>query len=104
MSACVRLCCGDKNCDAAFMLETNCYAVTCLEEDLCTPVHAKKSGALISLNPKISYITSRSEEGNGYRKSLLGGCFAVIYPGTKELSQTGGGHDASREGCFLFLH
>ena len=63
MSACVRLCCGDKNCDAAFMLEKNCYAVACIKEDLCTPVHAKRSGALISLNPKISYITSRSEEG-----------------------------------------
>ena len=64
-SACVRLCCGDKNCDAAFMLEKNCYAVACLQEDLCTPVHAKKSGALISLNPRISYITSRTEEGKG---------------------------------------
>eukprot|EP00794_Sanderia_malayensis_P012050 gene12050-13293_t len=62
MTACVRLCCGDKNCDAAFMLEKNCYAVACVMEDLCTPVHAKKSGALIALNPKLSYITSRSEE------------------------------------------
>lgn len=63
MTACVRLCCGDKNCDAAFMLERNCYAVACMKEDLCSPVHAKKSGALISLNPRLSYITSRTEEG-----------------------------------------
>ena len=78
MSACIRLCCGDKECHAAFMLESNCYAVSCGEEDLCTPVHAKKSGALIALNPKLSYITSRSEEGKNLLRRILIDVQAII--------------------------
>eukprot|EP00112_Aurelia_sp_Birch-Aquarium-sp1_P020371 Seg523.12 transcript_id=Seg523.12/GoldUCD/mRNA.D3Y31 product="hypothetical protein" protein_id=Seg523.12/GoldUCD/D3Y31 len=79
MTACVRLCCGDKNCDAAFMLERNCYAVACMKEDLCSPVHAKKSGALISLNPRLSYITSRTEEVTSKKLfSADGSCHAGV--------------------------
>ena len=63
MSACIRRCCGNKDCDAAMMLENNCFAVACTDADNCLPVHAKDSGSLASLNPRLSFITSRSEEG-----------------------------------------
>lgn len=61
ISVCVRLCCGNKDCDAALMLENNCFAVACRDSDNCLPVHAKSSNSLAALNPRISYITSRSE-------------------------------------------
>ena len=63
MSTCIRMCCGRKDCDVAFMLEANCYAVNCYNEDLCQPVLARKSGLLTNLSPKLSYITARDEEG-----------------------------------------
>ncbi|XP_065651596.1 uncharacterized protein LOC101240327 isoform X2 [Hydra vulgaris] len=62
MSICVRMCCGNRDCDAAFMLENNCFAVACRNADNCSPVHAKASSSLAALNPRLSYITSRSEE------------------------------------------
>jgi len=62
MSACVRLCCGNKDCDVALMLENNCFAVACRDSNNCLPVHAKTTTSLTALNPRISYITSRSEE------------------------------------------
>ena len=65
MSACVRLCCGNKDCDVALMLENNCFAVVCKDSNNCLPVHAKSTTSLAALNPRISYITSRSEEGKG---------------------------------------
>jgi len=63
MSTCIRLCCGRKDCDVALMLEANCYAVNCYNEDLCQPVLARKSGLLTNLSPRLSFITSRDEEG-----------------------------------------
>lgn len=63
ISTCIRLCCGRKDCDVALMLEANCYAVNCYNEDLCQPVLARKSGLLTNLSPKLSFITSRDEEG-----------------------------------------
>ena len=50
----------------ALMLEANCYAVNCYNEDLCQPVLARKSGLLTNLSPRLSYITSRDEEGMSY--------------------------------------
>ena len=63
ISTCIRLCCGRKDCDVALMLEANCYAVNCYNEDLCQTVLARKSGLLTNLSPRLSYITSRDEEG-----------------------------------------
>ena len=63
MTACIRMCCGRKNCDVAMMLEKNCYAVHCYSDALCKSVHARHSGLLANLSPKLSYITSRNEEG-----------------------------------------
>ena len=63
MSTCIRMCCGRKDCDVALMLEANCYAVNCYNEDLCQPVMARKSGLLTHLSPRLSYITARDEEG-----------------------------------------
>lgn len=62
MPACIRMCCGRKQCDVALMLEKNCYAVHCSDQELCNPVHARHSSLLANLNPKLSYITSRNEE------------------------------------------
>jgi len=62
MSTCIRMCCGRKDCDVALMLEANCYAVNCYNEDLCQPVMARKSGLLTHLSPRLSYITARDEE------------------------------------------
>ncbi|EDO45526.1 predicted protein [Nematostella vectensis] len=62
MSTCIRYCCGRKDCDAAMMLEHNCYAVRCYSYELCRSVKARKSGLLRNLSPRLSYITSRSEE------------------------------------------
>ncbi|RMX60284.1 hypothetical protein pdam_00021442 [Pocillopora damicornis] len=62
ISTCIRMCCGRKDCDVALMLEANCYAVNCYNEDLCQPVLARKSGLLTNLSPRLSYITSRDEE------------------------------------------
>lgn len=66
ISTCIRMCCGRKDCDVALMLEANCYAVNCYNEDLCEPVLARKSGLLTNLSPRLSYITSRDEEGMSY--------------------------------------
>ena len=66
ISTCIRMCCGRKDCDVALMLEANCYAVNCYNEDLCQPVLARKSGLLTNLSPRLSYITSRDEEGMSY--------------------------------------
>ena len=63
MTSCIRMCCGKKKCDVAMMLERNCYAVHCYNDMLCKPVRARHSGLLANLNPKLSYITSRNEEG-----------------------------------------
>ena len=63
MSTCIRLCCGEKTCDVALMIEGKCYGVNCLNLKLCRAIPAKNSAMLSHLNPRISYITSRNEEG-----------------------------------------
>lgn len=63
MSQCIKLCCGNSQCHVALMLEQNCFFVECRDEDGCLPVKAKTTQALAALNPKVSFITSRSEEG-----------------------------------------
>lgn len=63
MSECVRLCCDNSRCNAALMLESNCFFVECKNADGCLPVIAKSTHAVTALNPRVSFITSRSEEG-----------------------------------------
>lgn len=79
ISACIRWCCGNRDCDAAFMLENNCFAVACKNPDDCLPVHAKSSSSSAALKPRISYITSRSEEVSVTEDVSAGGiCHAGI--------------------------
>ena len=73
MSQCIKLCCGNPQCNAALMLERNCFFVECRNDDGCQPVKAKTTHALTALNPKVSFITSRSEEGNEHMRCLFFG-------------------------------
>ena len=66
MNECIRLCCGNSQCNAALMLENNCFFVECKNADGCLPVKAKTTHALTALNPRVSFITSRSEEGKRF--------------------------------------
>ena len=63
MTTCIRLCCGEITCDVAMMIEEKCYGVMCKTLRLCETIPAKDSAVLNHLSPRISYITSRNEEG-----------------------------------------
>ena len=76
MNQCIKLCCGNSKCHVALMLEQNCFFVECHDEDGCLPVKAKTTHALAALNPKVSFITSRSEEG---KRKIFYACENILF-------------------------
>lgn len=108
ISTCIRMCCGRKDCDVALMLEANCYAVNCYNEDLCQPVLARKSGLLTNLSPRLSYITSRDEEALPQEIAIGNGMYCRPSVVSYDVTLRGGlsagkftpiGHVDSMEAC-----
>uniref|UniRef100_A0A7M5X7V4 Uncharacterized protein n=1 Tax=Clytia hemisphaerica TaxID=252671 RepID=A0A7M5X7V4_9CNID len=58
MDLCKQRCCHSGACDAAFLIDENCYAVKCTNKDLCRVRKAKSSG----LNPKIAFLSADPDE------------------------------------------
>ena len=54
---CVEICCLDKICDLAFVLQNNCFSVTCFNEQLCEVIKAKSTDD----KPKLVYIYARTQ-------------------------------------------
>lgn len=48
----IHRCCNMDECEIAFMLDENCYAVKCINKDLCRIRKAKSS----NLNPQLAFI------------------------------------------------
>lgn len=57
MEACVNLCCKRNTCDIALMLRDSCYAITCVNEELCEEVPAPSS----DFYPRLSYVRRDNE-------------------------------------------
>ncbi|XP_066025158.1 uncharacterized protein [Pocillopora verrucosa] len=53
MSLCTQRCCMKSACDVAFMLENECYGVSCLNESLCESRPARNPARY---NPRIAYV------------------------------------------------
>lgn len=52
MEQCQDICCKDKKCNVAFMLDKTCYSVTCKNKDLCQHTKAPPT----DFNPQLSYL------------------------------------------------
>ena len=63
MSICTQRCCIKDACDVAFMLEGECYGVTCVNDSLCETRPARNPARY---NPKIVYVHHESKKGKAY--------------------------------------
>ena len=82
MSRCLHACCSSPSCDAAFMIDKNCYSVSCATKRDCETVTAKKVHFTTSLafvnrtqHESKSHTTSNAEAGeiNDFTKTILEG-------------------------------
>ena len=62
MAECIRVCCTEKYCDLAFMINGTCFTVRCHTEEGCQEVRSPGSG----FKPMISYVLR--EKSSGYHK------------------------------------
>jgi hypothetical protein len=62
MEECIRVCCMQKFCDLAFVINGTCFTVRCHTEEGCQEVRSPGSG----FKPMISYVVR--ERPRGYRK------------------------------------
>ena len=53
ISVCVQRCCNNQSCDVAFLLENECYGVSCLNDKLCETRRARNPQRY---NPEIAYV------------------------------------------------
>ena len=58
MRQCVNLCCKDKQCNVAFMVDTTCYTVSCYTFEKCVMVPASKTAKLTSL---LAYVIKKTD-------------------------------------------
>ncbi|PFX33592.1 Tolloid-like protein 1 [Stylophora pistillata] len=61
MSICTQRCCMKNACDVAFMLENECYGVSCLNESLCESRPARNPARY---NPRIVYVYHDKKKDN----------------------------------------
>ena len=62
MSLCTQRCCMKSACDVAFMLENECYGVSCLNESLCESRPARNPARY---NPRIVYVYHDTKKDKG---------------------------------------
>ena len=62
MAECIRVCCIEKYCDLAFMINGTCFTVRCHTEEGCQEVRSPGSG----YKPMISYVLR--EKSSSYHK------------------------------------
>lgn len=54
---CVDICCLDTRCDLSFIVQDNCFSVSCFNEELCQGIKAKSPDD----KPKLVYIYARTK-------------------------------------------
>ena len=62
MSICSERCCLKDTCDVAFMLEGECYGVSCVNESMCETRPARNPSRY---NPKVAYIHHEKAKDKG---------------------------------------
>lgn len=62
MEECIAQCCKNKRCDIAFMLESDCYGVTCKTRQLCGTKPAKH---VEKYKPRIAYLETDEDKDEG---------------------------------------
>lgn len=62
MSICTQRCCMKDACDVAFMLEGECYGVSCVNDSLCETRPARNPARY---NPKIAYVYHDKKKDKG---------------------------------------
>lgn len=62
MSVCTQRCCIKDACDVAFMLEGECYGVTCVNDSLCETRPARNPARY---SPKIVYVHRDKKKDKG---------------------------------------
>ena len=62
MEECIGQCCKQTRCDVAFMLDNECYGVTCKSKQLCGTKPAKN---IEKYKPKIAYLQLSQEPTKG---------------------------------------
>lgn len=65
MSACSERCCLKDACDVAFMLEGECYGVSCVNESMCEMRPARNPSRY---NPKLAYIHHEKAKDIGMKQ------------------------------------
>ena len=74
MNSCIKRCCAKSTCDVAFLLEDECYGVSCLSNALCKTRQAKNPWRY---HPQIAYTyhdmgnMDSSQDQGGLINSLL---------------------------------
>lgn len=68
MSICTQRCCMKDACDVAFLLESECYGVSCVNESLCESRPARNPARY---NPKIVYVYHDKKKDEGKFAVLL---------------------------------
>ncbi|XP_048590274.1 uncharacterized protein LOC5501396 [Nematostella vectensis] len=67
MDACAQICCEERSCDLAYLLQGKCYSVTCQSRDLCQVITASS----LALNPAVAYV--HRYIGGGMLQGIMGG-------------------------------
>ena len=68
MSICTERCCIKDACDVAFMLEGECYGVTCVNDSMCDTRPARNPARY---NPKIVYVHHEKKKGKRVRVLVI---------------------------------
>ncbi|XP_022798423.1 uncharacterized protein LOC111336565 isoform X1 [Stylophora pistillata] len=75
MSICTQRCCMKNACDVAFMLENECYGVSCLNESLCESRPARNPARY---NPRIVYVYHDKKKDNVLNQPKLKAVLKII--------------------------
>lgn len=79
---CIEKCCGEKNCEVAFLVNDTCHSVECYGDELCQSVPMEDE----NISPTIIYMNSRngkrSKDKGNYFKNPLTESFPKIVRGT----------------------
>ena len=74
MGACSERCCLKDACDVAFMLEEECYGVSCVNESMCEMRPARNPSRY---NPKLAYVHHEKAKDTGMKQLLYWAKFDV---------------------------